>query len=104
MDGQGAIFLVDGPNLPALSPLGRAAARAWGRKHEMKLRGGAHLVNDTAKTCARGADCPRSRHKHRCVPHGCGAGARGAPEARGKCRADVCLVRSGVALTDERSS
>ena len=91
MDANGAIFLVDGPRLLANAPLRRAMANSWGRWPEKK-----HM-NTFARACERDSDCPYSKdHKHCCRdPGNCEAGARGAPESKGKCGGDgVCLLLS----------
>jgi hypothetical protein len=80
LDGTGQIFLVDGPHLRGDSLLGEAVARTWPH------RGAANMLNRDVRACAQDADCPFTKENHSCRGAGtCEPGARGAPEARGKC-------------------
>ena len=80
LDGTGQIYLVDGPHLRGDSLLGEAVARTWPH------RGAANMLNRDVRTCAQDADCPFTKENHSCRGAGtCEPGARGAPEARGKC-------------------
>ena len=103
LNGAGEIYLVDGPKALANAPLGIFAAACTSGQPGR----GVLLVNNTARACERDSDCPRSGYKHSCHQrqvcgkHGCHkhraceVGARGAPEALGKCRADgACLLLS----------
>ena len=45
--------------------------------------------------CQTDDDCPPTKNNHSCRrPGSCEAGARGAPEARGKCREGTCALLS----------
>ena len=80
LDDHGDIYLVDGPHLRGDSLLGEAVARTWPH------RGAANMLNRDVRTCAQDADCPFTKENHSCRGAGtCEPGARGAPEARGKC-------------------
>ena len=80
LDGTGQIYLVDGPHLRGDSLLGEAVARTWPH------RGAANMLNRDVRACAQDADCPFTKENHSCRGAGtCEPGARGAPEARGKC-------------------
>lgn len=82
---DGDMYLVDGPRALATSPVGRAAVREWSRVSQ--------LQDDSLIKCARDADCPRTHYSHSCSDpdHSCEPGARGAPEARGKCHNKICV-------------
>ena len=86
LDGTGQIYLVDGPHLRGDSLLGEAVARTWPH------RGAANMLNRDVRTCAQDADCPFTKENHSCRGAGtCEPGARGAPEARGKCDKGTCM-------------
>ncbi|CAH0374520.1 unnamed protein product [Pelagomonas calceolata] len=86
LDGNGQIYLVDGPHLRGDSLLGEAVARTWPH------RGAANMLNRDVRTCAQDADCPFTKENHSCRGAGtCEPGARGAPEARGKCVNNKCM-------------
>jgi len=90
MNENGTVFMVDGPRTLADGPLGRAIERAWGKKAR-----GAFEYQDHRGSCARDVDCPFTKESHSCRGAGtCEPGARGAPEARGKCRANACVPLS----------
>jgi hypothetical protein len=86
IDGTGQIYLVDGPHLRGDSLLGEAVARTWPH------RGAANMLNREVRTCAQDADCPFTKENHSFRGAGtCEPGARGAPEARGKCVNNKCM-------------
>ena len=86
LDGTGQIYLVDGPHLRGDSLLGEAVARTWPH------RGAANMLNRDVRACAQDADCPFTKENHSCRGAGtCEPGARGAPEARGKCDKGTCM-------------
>ena len=86
LDGTGQIYLVDGPHLRGDSLLGEAVARTWPH------RGAANMLNRDVRTCTQDADCPFTKENHSCRGAGtCEPGARGAPEARGKCVNNKCM-------------
>ena len=76
---------MDGPRALATSPVGRAAVREWSKVSQLQA--------DSVVKCARDADCPRTHYSHSCSDpdHACEPGARGAPEAGGKCLAGTCM-------------
>ena len=86
LDDNGQIYLVDGPHLRGDSLLGEAVARTWPH------RGAANMLNRDVRACAQDADCPFTKENHSCRGAGtCEPGARGAPEARGKCDKGTCM-------------
>ena len=83
LDARGLIYLVDGPRLLADSALGRAVARS------------PKIYNARERACAVDADCPFAKEHLSCRGAGtCERGARGAPEARGKCLKGTCALLS----------
>ncbi len=87
MDAHGTVFMVDGPVVEPDRPLGRAIWRAWGPPDVRESK-----YPFVAHSCTRDADCPFTKESHSCRGAGtCEPGARGAPEARGECREDVCV-------------
>ena len=87
MDGQGSIFLVDGPRALSTSPIGQSVVHAWGNASQIQ--------DNSERRCARHADCPHTHYSHSCVNAStCEPGATGAPEAVGKCRDDTCIPLS----------
>ena len=83
LDARGSIYLVDGPWLRADSALGRAVARS------------PKIYNARERACAVDADCPFAKEHLSCRGAGtCERGARGAPEARGKCLKGTCALLS----------
>ena len=53
------------------------------------------FLNSQRTKCQTDDDCPPTKNNHSCRrPGSCEAGARGAPEARGKCLNGVCALLS----------
>ena len=87
LDGQGDIYLVDGPSLLRAFPIGEAVYRATSH-HRQK-----NNLPPPPSDCATNADCPSTKAHHACgVAGDCEAGARGAPESAGLCRAEACVA------------
>ena len=93
MNYAGEVFMVDGPRLLANAPLGEAVLRTWGSKlGESALQ---KFLNAQRTKCQTDDDCPPTKNNHSCRrPGSCEAGARGAPEARGKCLEGTCALLS----------
>jgi hypothetical protein len=93
MTYKGEVFMVDGPRLLANAPLGEAVLRTWGSKlGESALQ---KFLNAQRVKCETDDDCPFTKNNHSCRrPGSCEAGARGAPEARGKCLEGTCALLS----------
>ena len=93
MNYKGEVFMVDGPRLLANAPLGEAVLRTWGQKlGESALQ---KFLNSQRVKCDTDDDCPPTKNNHSCRrPGSCEAGARGAPEARGKCVRGTCALLS----------
>ena len=86
MDAHGTVFMVDGPKVAPDRPLGRAIHEAWGTKVHHGSKGDHGALDGEKHKCKRDADCPFTKENHSCRGAGtCEPGARGAPEARGKC-------------------
>ena len=80
------VFLVDGPSLLEDSAIGAVVAAAFPKCKDLLPPPSVNA------TCAKDDDCPRTKAHHACArPGDCEAEARGAPEARGACRARACL-------------
>ena len=73
--------------------IGEAVLRTWGQKlGESALQ---KFLNAQRTTCQTDDDCPFTKNNHSCRrPGSCEAGARGAPEARGKCLEGTCALLS----------
>ena len=97
MKYNGEVFMVDGPRLLANAPLGEAVLQNWekklGRNDLVTLQ--KRLLNAQRVKCETDDDCPPTKNNHSCRrPGSCEAGARGAPEARGKCLKGTCALLS----------
>ena len=89
--------MVDGPRLLANTPLGEAVVQTWGQKlgRNDLLTLQKRLLNAQRTKCDTDDDCPPTKNNHSCRrPGSCEAGARGAPEARGKCLEGTCALLS----------
>ncbi len=77
----------------ANEPLGDAVLKAWGQKlGQSALQ---KFLNAQRTKCQTDDDCPPTKNNHSCRrPGSCEAGARGAPEARGKCLEGTCALLS----------
>merc|ERR1719421_2350820 len=95
MDAHGTVFMVDGPKVAPDRPLGRAIHEAWGKKVDHGSKGDHGALDGAKHKCKRDADCPFTKESHSCRGAGtCERGARGAPEARGKCLKGTCALLS----------
>jgi hypothetical protein len=87
LDGQGDMYLVDGPSLLRAFPVGEVVYRATSH-HRQK-----NNLAPPPSDCRKNADCPSTKAHHACgVAGDCEAGARGAPESAGLCRAGACVA------------
>ena len=70
---------------------------AWGQKlGQSALQ---KFLNSQRTKCQTDDDCPPTKNNHSCRrPGSCEAGARGAPEARGKCVKGTCALLERQAL------